>query len=184
MVARECPLRRKNTNKGVVGRRGDCMKELVRRFWLKVNKQGPLHPVLKTRCWLWTGALDAGNYGRFKFEGKNRYAHRVGWFLTYGKWPKLKLLHRCDNPACVRPTHEFEGTQTDNMADCMRKGRWPVRAGEANGRARLTAKQVVKIRARLRCPYRGLKAELARAFGISYRRILAIETGSSWKQVN
>ncbi len=27
------------------------------RFWTRVNKDGPVHPVLGTACWLWTGAV-------------------------------------------------------------------------------------------------------------------------------
>lgn len=27
------------------------------RFWSKVDKNGPVHPVLGTRCWLWTASV-------------------------------------------------------------------------------------------------------------------------------
>jgi len=35
------------------------------------------------------------------------------------------LCHRCDNPRCVRLDHLFWGTASDNMRDCLLKGRRP-----------------------------------------------------------
>lgn len=51
-------------------------------------------------------------------------AHRVAWFVAYGSWPDLDLLHACDTPLCVRVDgHLSEGTQRDNVADMYMKGR-------------------------------------------------------------
>ncbi len=33
------------------------------------------------------------------------------------------MLHRCDNPPCWRDDHLFLGTQPDNVADMVTKGR-------------------------------------------------------------
>ena len=52
------------------------------------------------------------------------YAHRVSWELHYGPIPAgRQVLHHCDTTQCVRPAHLFLGTQADNVADMIRKGR-------------------------------------------------------------
>jgi hypothetical protein len=51
-------------------------------------------------------------------------AHRYSWQIAFGEIPSgLCVLHRCDNPSCVRHDHLFLGTQAENMRDRIRKGR-------------------------------------------------------------
>jgi HNH endonuclease len=51
-------------------------------------------------------------------------AHKVAWILDGHDIPRgMKILHRCDNPICVRPQHLFVGTQAENIKDMMNKGR-------------------------------------------------------------
>ena len=112
------------------------------RFWSHVNKNGPIHPVLGTRCWLWTANIVGhGNknhpansrHGQFTFRvsGGSRqyhvYAHRFAWGIAHGSIPiGLNVLHHCDVPPCVNDTHHFLGTQADNMKDAARKHRFTV----------------------------------------------------------
>lgn len=94
-----------------------------------------LRNVVKTKkCWLWIGYTRAG-YGRIRDDKKNEQAHRVAWRLFRGPIPAgKKVLHRCDNTYCVRPSHLFLGTQLDNVRDMIRKGRRTELWGKRNGR--------------------------------------------------
>ncbi len=94
------------------------MLSITKKFWSRVKKSN--------RCWIWTGTKTGHPkrlYGTIYFQGKPIQAHRLSWFIKYGQQPKLNVLHKCDNPPCVRPSHLFLGTQKDNMMDAARKGR-------------------------------------------------------------
>lgn len=100
------------------------------RFWAKVWKT--------SSCWLWTAAQDRDGYGWFKKDRKQVYAHRIAWLIEYGEDPTLFVLHRCDTPSCVRPSHLFLGTNTDNIRDASRKGR--LATGDRNGSKKFSLK--------------------------------------------
>jgi hypothetical protein len=115
-------------------RRGKPLEAPVRgeisvmdRFMSHVDKNGPIHPKLGTRCWLWTGGITHKGYGWFGIEsGKPDRAHRVAWKLWRGRIPKSTpdVLHHCDNRRCVNyETHLFVGTHTTNNKDRVAKGR-------------------------------------------------------------
>ena len=81
------------------------------RFWEKVE--------ITPHCWEWT-ASKRHHYGQFD----TKLAHRIAWELVFKYIPEgMQVLHSCDNPGCVRPSHLFLGTQKDNMVDMMKKGR-------------------------------------------------------------
>lgn len=86
------------------------------RFWAKVNQ---------TRsCWEWTAAKSAFGHGRFRLNGHLLSPHRIAWVLLCGKIPPgMLILHKCDNPSCVRPKHLYLGTHSDNLRDALKRGR-------------------------------------------------------------
>ncbi len=98
---------------------------LSHRFWFRVDRDGPQHPVLKTKCWVWIGNTMNKGYGILSYSHTGRYlAHRYSWTLHYGEISdELSVLHKCDNRLCVRPNHLFLGTQQDNLADMREKDR-------------------------------------------------------------
>ena len=107
------------------GVKGGVKLSVAERFWSKVRRTDG--------CWLWTASVSkAGGYGLLRVNGATRTTHRISWEIAYGPIPVgLSVLHRCDVPACVRPSHLFLGTQQDNLRDMHSKGRGrgPGRAG-------------------------------------------------------
>jgi len=85
-------------------------------FWEKVKKS--------EGCWLWTAGKNNRGYGQFRRMRKNTLAHRYSYLISVGEIPVgVFVLHKCDTPLCVRPSHLWLGSQKDNMTDCAQKGR-------------------------------------------------------------
>jgi hypothetical protein len=139
-------------------------------------------------CLVWTGHRDGAGYGRLgskKFPGLN-FAHRASWHLAHGAFDhSLRILHRCDNPGCVKPEHLFIGTQADNVADMVAKGRLvppAKRFGAANPLARLTDAEVREIRRSVssgECS----QIEAARRFSVSPMTVSRAVRRQSWSHV-
>ena len=133
-------------------------------------------------CWVWTGSTNRKGYGQFPntlIQGHQ--THRLSFFLAYGYLPTdLCVLHRCDNPPCVRPEHLFLGTQADNIADKVAKGRCRngVTVGEANNKSKLTADQVQEIRNSSR-----LDSVIAAELGVSRSTIHRARTARTWSHL-
>ncbi len=49
--------------------------------------------------------------------------HRLAWEATYGPVPEgLLVLHLCDTPPCIEPTHLYLGTYSSNLRDMVEAG--------------------------------------------------------------
>lgn len=149
------------------------------KFWVKVRK---------TRtCWIWTGDKDRKGYGRVRRRAlayRTVQAHRYAWIITNGRiFGGMHVLHKCDTPACVRPSHLWLGTHQDNMDDMWHKGRGnPGHVfGSKQGSAKLTDGKVRNIRA---MAARGFKQQaIADAFGIDRSNVSIIVLRKGWRHV-
>lgn len=103
-----------------------CSREC--RFWTTVDRSaGP------DSCWP-SRLRKRGGYGQASRNGRMTGAHRLAYEFSIGAVPdSLFVLHRCDNRPCCNPAHLFVGTNADNMADMVAKGRSNKPRGDANG---------------------------------------------------
>lgn len=147
--------------------------------------------------------LNHDGYGAFSTTRngvKFRFlAHRVAYQLTHNNIqlsPNDCICHHCDNPRCINPKHLFLGTQADNMADKVAKGRQAK--GNKNGRyidgrasdrivhrqrkhGNLEISQVMEVR---ELKKRGYKlSEIAKILNIPYQTVRDISCGRSYKSI-
>jgi hypothetical protein len=153
------------------------MNKLEETFWHNVQ--------ITDDCWLWTAGKTNG-YGELYDNGNHIhiYAHRFSYQLFFGSVPDgLFVCHHCDNPGCVNPMHLFCGTNADNMADMVTKGRsnFTGAKGERNRHAKLVASQVITLR-QDRLSGLSIK-ELANIYAIGRSDVSKILLGQRWKHL-
>lgn len=141
------------------------------RFWKSVNKGD----FTVQECWVWRLGTDKDGYGKFSVDGLTVRAHVYAWEISNNaKVPKGKMiLHRCDNPPCVNPSHLLPGTARDNIQDCIRKGRWTPR--------KLDSKMVNKIRGMSRMGVTGLG--ISRGVGVHRTTVYGILNNKLYRDV-
>lgn len=130
-------------------------------------------------CWEWTGSK-CRKYGTIGINGRTVRAHRASYEAFKGQIPHgLNVLHRCDNPPCINPEHLFLGTQLENIADRVAKGRtrsggqgrrdgtnYPTKLTEADAREILSSRES--------------SPTCAAKYGISPKLVRLIRAGKSW----
>ena len=68
-------------------------------------------------CLIWLGALNQGGYGVRQFNHKRELGHRQAFRESRGREPNKSILHLCNRPYCVQPSHLYEGDAQDNRDD-------------------------------------------------------------------
>lgn len=143
------------------------LRMYIANFWARVT-------VAPAGCALWQGPTSGKGYGHTHFAGRPAWAHRVAYRLSAGFLPsRLHVCHRCDIKLCVNPAHLFLGTAADNNRDMLAKGR--TAKGEKSGQAKLTARQVLSIRADRR-----LGVDIAATYGVSKALVSMIKKRRVW----
>lgn len=181
-------------------------KRLVGRLLRKMVLSKTIADHVTTPCWLWIGRKNNYGYGRTKCSGLRkllglpwqrpieRGTHRVMYELLVGPAGDYQVLHRCDRPACCNPEHLFLGTNADNMADKVKKGRhaWgdmlrtePRRQaaakirGSGNPMAKVSEAKVLAAR-RMRSAERKTYLEIGEFLGVSEGQARRIILGERW----
>lgn len=157
------------------------LSELQARFESKVDRSNNA----ESTCHLWTGAVNRQGYGAIKVtltDGTKKMIgpHRLALALATGELPSsdIQALHSCDNPSCVNPKHLRWGSNRDNVIDRVTRDRSACPTGERNGRAQLTAQEVLAIRSEP--DLWGMTAQLARQYSVSESTIRQIRQGKLW----
>jgi hypothetical protein len=211
-MAKECKIcgaRYRVTREGVIGLCPVCV------FWTMVDKTSSPHG-----CWLWSGKLDRDGYGAFGITlpsgHHEKRTPRLSWILTNGDIPDgLQVLHNCDelysvgdktNRRCVNPSHLRLGTASDNMSDCIVKGRMAtgILSGAYTNPDRIPRGDLHHARLRPEKLARGVNAGLAKLdddivreirasketlktlaarYGVFFSTIHKIRTGLTWRHV-
>lgn len=149
------------------------------RFWRMVDKENFLP------CWKWTGAGCKRGYGRFRpgpsgvpMVGAHRFSfEQYGGVVGDGQ----VVMHSCDNPWCVNPDHLSAGSNKQNTADAMRKGRMKKLLSPGHdprrgrGPVKLDSDKVLAIR-NSSLPY----ATLSRIYGVDPTLIARIKQNKAW----
>lgn len=162
---------------------GDTMynQSFRERFWSKVDKNAD------NGCWEWTGCIRNG-YGRISINDKMYQAHRVSWEIVNGEIPEgLFICHHCDNRKCIKPSHLFLGTNSDNMQDMIKKGRGNfnhpnIKIGEKNGASKLKNHEVRAIKHLAQSKIASINS-LRKLYNISYNTIHCLLNEKTWKHI-
>lgn len=128
-------------------------------------------------CVLWAGTTDRDGYG---IDGSHR-AHRKAYAAVHGPIPEgLHVLHTCDTPGCVNVDHLWLGTNLDNIADKVAKGRAKgALPGSGHHNAKLDEGKVAWIR-KSDLPL----ADMAEELGVSVPAVSEALTGKTWPHVS
>jgi hypothetical protein len=124
-------------------------------------------------CWEWPTGWSKG-YATLGVGGKKKKLHRVSYETFVGEIPEgMNVLHRCDNPLCIRPEHLFLGSFADNTRDGVKKGRI---------RSAFTEEEVVMIREAFKGGNQTING-YARALNVTRKTIREIVRGERWAGV-
>lgn len=134
-------------------------------------------------CIIWSGCKDEFGYGKVRHNGKTRRIHKLVYCqskdIEYDDLPKgIVVRHTCDNPSCYNINHLIDGTQRDNVQDCIRRGRSRCNKGVNNPRAVLNMELAESIREDYKAGE--VCRKLSTKYGVSLSTIYRVIKGVAW----
>lgn len=130
-----------------------------------------------TGCRDWPGYRNPKGYGQMGHEGRSRQVGHVVLELSGRPRPLgAHQLHSCDRPICAAPWHLRWGTNAENRAESVLKGR--TARGERNPNAKLTEEAVREIRAS-----GATLSVLSEKFGVGVPTVQKARVGETWRHV-
>lgn len=138
-------------------------------------------PDLNSGCWLWTGSITRHGYGSVTIGGRSTLAHRAAFAAFISDPGSSCVCHKCDIRSCINPDHLFLGSNADNVADRVRKGRsrGGSNRGDRHPMHRLSPDTIAVIRAlglARQCTQRQIAAE----YGITQSHVSNILRQKRW----
>jgi hypothetical protein len=126
------------------------------------------------------GEVDRDGYRRVSCNRNRIRVHRLVWELFFGKIPAGKwVLHRCDNPPCIEPSHLYLGTNLENVRDRQERGR--TKFGVQHGNCKITEAQAKRVFAMLDDGTPPI--EVARHLKVSRHIINDMKRGRTWQHL-
>jgi hypothetical protein len=162
-------------------------------FWPFVDKKSC------DECWIWNGTKMRAGYGGVFFKGKPTGAHRLSWMMANNRYDitrHMVVMHSCDNPSCVNPSHLRLGTYSDNNKEPYIKGRRipatgsdhytakhpeMIRRGEQQSATKITTDTVLAIRRLYRDGEK--QSAIASRFNVCQSLISLIVSGRRWSHL-
>ena len=157
-------------------------------------------------CWEWNLCQGRGGYGKITINRKTKPTHKVSFEFFKKEFDKeLLVCHKCDNRKCINPDHLWQGTQKENIEDCIRKNRKNTKSGWKHseetkekfknrkrntvyvkgiqhGGCKLKEKDVMEIR---QLSASGMKQkEISNKFNVHSSTISNIVRGKYWKRLS
>lgn len=168
----------------------DVHLSILRAEYVQTLQRVAKRTKINGECWEWLGAKRYGGYGVILHNGRLVGIHRLSLAAIGHRLDGLEACHKCDNPACWRPSHLFPGTRADNQNDAIAKGRavlpprtdWASKMQkERHHWQKLSRDDIPPIRKRIA---KGESmASIGRAYGVAYTTIIKIRNGERWAHV-
>ncbi len=144
------------------------------------TKARPIKYVINdTGCWNCVShTTDRSGYPVITRQGKFWRMCRYMYTIHKGDIPNgMVILHRCDNPQCINPSHLSVGTPKENSIDMVKKDR-QAKGVKNGGGVKLDEDKVRRIRE----DNRSLQT-IADEYGVSKRLILNVKKKRNWRHV-